>query len=241
MEYVKGNPYFGQVNEKIKQYPYLDKNISCDLLIVGGGINGAIVNYFLSQKYDVVLVDKSRFGMAGTSCATVLLEYQLDDYAEELKKYMNEQDIINVYRMGLESINMIEQFIKENGNKCHFRKIPSFMYTNRILGVTSLKKEHEFRIKHGFESIFYTSKNNPFPFKIKAGIYNIDGGAELNPYLFAKQLIENSKNQNQLYGNTEISSIIKHKNSFKVSTNFGNIINCKKIILATGFNFSLME
>ena len=38
MEYVKGKPYFSDVENKIKSFPYLDKNIECDYLIVGGGI-----------------------------------------------------------------------------------------------------------------------------------------------------------------------------------------------------------
>ena len=42
MEYVKGVPYFCSTKEKIKPYPYLNKNISCDILIIGGGIDGAI-------------------------------------------------------------------------------------------------------------------------------------------------------------------------------------------------------
>ena len=60
MEYVKGKPYFCK-DMKIGQKPYLDKNIKTEILIVGGGIDGAIVNYYLSQKFDVCLVDKSRF------------------------------------------------------------------------------------------------------------------------------------------------------------------------------------
>lgn len=34
MEYVKGNPYFC-TGEKILQYPYLDRDVETDVLIVG--------------------------------------------------------------------------------------------------------------------------------------------------------------------------------------------------------------
>ena len=50
MEYIKGTPYFCKVTEKIKQYPYLRDDCNCDILIVGGGIDGAIANFYLSQK-----------------------------------------------------------------------------------------------------------------------------------------------------------------------------------------------
>lgn len=34
MEYVKGKPYFCLNGEKIARYPYLDRDISCELLII---------------------------------------------------------------------------------------------------------------------------------------------------------------------------------------------------------------
>lgn len=58
MEYVKGRPYFCDVKDRIKQYPYVDKDISTDVLIIGGGIDGAIANFYLSQKFECCLVDK---------------------------------------------------------------------------------------------------------------------------------------------------------------------------------------
>ncbi len=241
MEYVKGQPYFCQVENKIKQYPYLNKNVECEILIIGGGIDGAILNYYLSKKYKVVLVDMSRFGFCCTSCATVLLEYQLDDYANNLLKYMSEEEIVSIYKMGLESIKIIDEFIKVNGNNCNFRKVPSFMFTNSLFGVNAIKKEHDFRLKYGFKSEIFTKENNPFPFDIQAGIYNVDGGAEFNPYLFTKQVIENATNQNMLFENTKIIEIIENENGFVSKTSFGNFIKSKKIVLATGFNFSLMK
>lgn len=65
-----------------------------DLLIIGGGIDGAIANFYLSQKYDVVLVDKGRLGLGCTSCATALLEYQPDDFAGDLLEVMSADDIV---------------------------------------------------------------------------------------------------------------------------------------------------
>lgn len=241
MEYVKGQPYFCQNQEKIKQYPYLNKNIECEILIIGGGIDGAILNYYLSKNHDVVLVDMSRFGRCCTSCATVLLEYQLDDYAQDLLDYISEEEFVDVYKMGLESIEMIDKFIQEHGNHCHFRKAPSFMYTNSIFGIKAIEEEHEFRVKHGFKSKLIHKDNNIFPFPIQAGIYNEDGGAEFNPYLFTKQIIESAKNQNSLYENTNIIKIDEKDDGFEALTSFGNVIKCKKIVLATGFNFSLMK
>lgn len=237
MEYTKGTPYFCNTENKIKQYPYLNKNITCEILIIGGGIDGAITNYYLSQNHNVVLVDKSRLGFGCTSCATALLEYQLDDFAEDLLSELSVKQIVEVYKMGLNSISKISEFISRHGNKCEFSLRPTLMFSDSLLMANSIKKEYEFRKKHKFKCKLFNEQNNPFPFSFKAGLYCEDGGCEFNPYLFTKQMIECSKNQNEIYENTEIDCVEEINNSLVAKTSFGNAINCKKIIYATGFNW----
>jgi len=79
---------------------------------------------------------------------------------------MSEEDIVNVYKMGLASINEIEKFVNKNGNFCHFRKCPSLIYTNNLFKINPIKDEHNFRLKHGFVTKLYNENNNPFPFKL---------------------------------------------------------------------------
>lgn len=241
MEYVKGNPYFCKANKRIKQYRYLNKDIKCDVLIIGGGIDGAICNYYLSKKYDTVLVDKSRFGFSCTSCATALLEYQLDEFAMDLTKYLPIETIVEVYKMGQKSIKKINNFIKENGNKCYFNLRPTFLYTNSIFDKQKIIEEYNFRKKNGFNVKLILENNNPFPFQVKAGIYAKDGGCEFNPYLFTKQMIENSCNQSNLYENTKIENLSVDEDKVTATTNFGNKIVCNKVVIATGFNFELIN
>ena len=239
MEYVKGKPYFCYSTEKVKQYKYLDCDIKCAVLIIGGGIDGAIANYYLSKKFDVALVDKGRIGMGCTSCATALLEYQLDDFASDLNKYMTKDEIIMAYNMGLEAVQKIEKFIKKYGNNCEFALRPTFLYTNSIFTVQKIKQEYFFRKNNGFDCKLYESKNNPFP--IKCGIYVENGGCEFNPYLFTKMMIENSNNQSKIFENTNIKELTKTHNGNVAITIFGEKIVCKKILIATGFNWEVLN
>lgn len=241
MEYIKGKPYFCYCQNKIKKYQYLDKDIECEILIIGGGIDGAIANFYLSKNYDVALVDKSRFGCACTACATALLEYQLDDFASDLKEFMSEEEIITAYKMGLDGIKKIEKFIKQYGNHCEFAPRPTFLYTNSMFSEQDIENEFKFRTKHNFDCKLFTEKDNAFSFPIKKGIYCENGGCEFNPYLFTKQMLENSQNQNKLFENTHITKLTKTENGYIASTAFGEHIKCKKIIIATGFNWEILD
>ena len=240
MEYVKGKPYFCFCDKKIKQYKYLERDIKCDVLIIGGGIDGVIANFYLSQKFDVAMVDKGRFGMACTSCATALLEYQLDDFADELLKYMTKEDIVLAYNLGLNAIDKIQEFIKRYGNNCNFAPRPTFLYSNSIFSAKKVKDEYFFRKNNGFECELLDKTNNFFPFPIKQGIFAKNGGCELNPYLFTKQMVENAKNQDKIFENTNITQIEKLTSHYIAITNYGERIICNKIVIATGFNWEVL-
>lgn len=239
MQTVFGKPYFVDGVEKIKQYPYLSGSLSCDILIVGGGIDGAILNHYLSQNHDVVLVDKSRFGFGATSVATALLEWQLDSFCEELKNELTSVQVSKIYHMGLNSIKKIKNFIKIHGNLCDFKQKSAFLFTNSIFQKRATQQEHEFRKRQGLDSTLFSRTSNPYPFKIKAGLFSEQGGAEFNPYLFTKQMIEVAHNQDKMFENTNIIRLDDTKNKIVATTNFGDQIMCKKIIFATGFNHSL--
>lgn len=239
MEVVKGRPYFCDVKEKMKQYPYLNKDISCDILIIGGGVIGAIANYYISKCFKTVLVDKSRFGFGGSSCSTALLEYILDDSSSELSKYLSPNEIAELYNLGRFGLAKLDKFIIQNGNHCHYNKRDVVMYSNLKADETEMKEEFEFLKKHGFKPEYLDENNNPFEFDIKCGLKLKDGGAEVNTYLLTKQMIEASENRK--FENTEIASIEDNGDYIIATTNFRNTIKCKRVIFATGFNFDLFS
>ncbi|WDC83677.1 hypothetical protein PL321_13945 [Caloramator sp. mosi_1] len=48
MKLVSYNPIWTNKNSIINKYTYLSKNEECDILIIGAGITGAILSYYLS-------------------------------------------------------------------------------------------------------------------------------------------------------------------------------------------------
>ena len=241
MQFVKGEPYFCQGVNKIKRYPYLTKNITCDILVIGGDICGAVANYFLSQKYNTILVESNRLGHSCTSCATALLEYQLDDFAYDLKDNLSEEMIRQVYFAGLNAISKLDAFTKKYGNHCQFAKKDTLVYSNKTKDISALKREYEFRKNAKLDVKYIDKTNNPFPFDIQCGLYCKNGGAECNPYLLEKQFIENASNQSNIYENTTIVDITRQEQYLIARTTYGETIKAKNIVLATGFDYTLVN
>ena len=66
-------------------------------------------------------------------------------------------------------------------------------------------------------------------------------GAEYNPYLLEKQFIENASNQSNIYENTTIVDITRQGNNLLARTSYGEYIKTKNIVLATGFDYTLVN
>lgn len=63
-----------------------------------------------------------------TSCATALLEYQLDDHANDLTKFFTKEELVDVYRIGLKALADIEDIIKNLGNFCNYQKCDALFF-----------------------------------------------------------------------------------------------------------------
>lgn len=79
--------------EKKKTYPTLSKDIKTEIVIVGGGITGALTaHYFMKQGMKCVLVDKSNIATHATSASTAILKYEINQGLKNLMSQVGEQN-----------------------------------------------------------------------------------------------------------------------------------------------------
>ena len=188
LQYAQGRPIFTNINEHKNQYPYLTKNIDTDVCIIGGGITGAITSYYFSKEnISCVLLEKRRIAHLSTSVTTSLLQYELDGNYSELKQYSKGKDIIRAYKLGLKALKEIDNIINEYGNECDYEVRDTLLYTGKKLEYEEIKNEYAIRKENGIDVKFIDEKTNPFSFDLKAGVYSINGGAEIDPYKFTKR------------------------------------------------------
>lgn len=240
-EYVKGNLYFTAAGDKLAPHLYQTEDFSTDTLIAGGGINGAVCAYYFSKNnIDCALIDKARIGHGSTSAATALLEYQLDDFANELTDFYSKQEVSGIYNLGRKSLSDIAKINNDIGGGCNYRAKDTIIYTLKKSQKKALRREFGFRKENGLDVEFFEHGANDFSFPIEAGLYSRGGGAEFNPYLFTKKLVETAEKRGaKIFEHTEAKEIKKIDGGFVVTTAYGNKINCRHIICATGYNTKL--
>ncbi|GKU26771.1 NAD(P)/FAD-dependent oxidoreductase [Clostridium folliculivorans] len=241
VQYVQGDCIFTRVNKITKQYEYLTEDIDTDVIIVGGGVTGAILGYYLTKNnIKCVILEKSRVGHGSTSITTSLLQYELDSTIMGLKQYTTIENIIKSYRLGVKALNEIQDFIEKYGNNCDFKRVDSFLYTSKEIDKNKVEEEYQIRKDNGFKVEFIDQSSNPFTFDVKAGLLSKDGGAQFDPFRFTHELLRVScESSLKVYENTEVVSITYNENDVIAETVYGHKVRGEIIIAATGYNTQL--
>jgi len=238
LHYIQGNVLFAQNNKVPRQYPYLTENLETEVVIIGGGITGAIVSYYLT-KADIpcVVIEQSRVGLGSTCASTALLQYELDSLARDVETYIPMEDILEAYHMGAEALADIKEIIQEYGNRCGYAEKDTLIYTAKDAEIGCLEEEYRIRKEAGFEVELITQETNPFSFELAAGVYAHKGGAQIDPYRFTHQLLEISTAKGvRVYENTAVNKVNYGAEDVELELSYGYTIKAKKIILATGYD-----
>ncbi|MEG1363698.1 MAG: FAD-dependent oxidoreductase [Clostridia bacterium] len=230
MNLTNGDMYFKLKNKITKKYDYLSEDIKTDVVVIGGGITGAISAYYLSKKnINVVVVEKNIIGYGSTSATTALLEYQVDIDLYKLEKMIG-SNAKKIYKLCLNAVDEIESICKEIGSE--FNRVNTLYFTNSFMQKSSILKEYNARKKAKFD-VKYMENNDLI--NLKACIETLESSGVIDPYKFTCDLFKYlEKNNVKIYENTEIEEISSDENVYLKTTNGFNILS-SSAIFCTGF------
>ena len=93
MDLRSDTPYWLIRNGYLSDYPPLRRDLATDVLIVGGGITGALIGHRLAMNgVDVAIVDRRHIGFGSTSASTCFLQYEIDVPLFELSEKIGVKD-----------------------------------------------------------------------------------------------------------------------------------------------------
>lgn len=239
MRLVTGDVLWTKLNDIPQHFDYICNDVECDVLIIGGGITGAITAYYLTKEgIKTILVDKNLVGYGSTSASTAILQYEIDNDLIGLSGIIGEENAARCFKLCEAAITDIEKLVQTLSLNCDFTRKESLYYTSNISEVNFLKKETELRKKYGFnvEFIDGNQAKGMFSFPVAGAIYSKTGAAQINPYRFTHELIKKSLEQGlQVFENTEIKKINSYENEVICETQNRFKIKSKKVMMTTGY------
>ncbi|HEY0432654.1 MAG TPA: FAD-binding oxidoreductase [Chitinophagaceae bacterium] len=237
MELFAGYPYWLMKAGLPYQYPKLTKNMECQVLVLGGGISGALAAYeFVSAGLDTILIDGRTIGLGSTSASTSILQYELDVPLHRLEKIVGEHNARRAYQVCGQAVDGLVALMLDTGFKV-FTKAESLFFSIHGKEIKMLQKECTARRASGFDVEFLNNEQVAERFGVTASAGIASSKAAINnAYLLTHHLLQNSMKRGlRVFDRTKAISIREKKGTVMIETANGMAIRAGNVLNASGY------
>ena len=234
----------GWINDldKRSNIKILNKNESCDWLIIGAGYTGLSAARKLSELHPdkkIIIVDAQLAGEgASARNSGYLVDTTLNDGFTSNKKLSNYKKKTDIYKLGIDAV---KKFIKEHQVDCDWNESGKYFASSNNKDEKVLVNFGKTLSKLDFEHNLFDKKE--LQKKLGTSFYNLGlytkGGILLHPGKLVRAMIDTLPDSVELIEKSQLLEWKKNKDSINCKFKNNNI-NTKKIIFCTnGFLKSL--
>lgn len=187
-------------------YPSLNADITTPILIIGGGITGALIAYkLITEGKKVTLVDKRDICNGSTAASTALLQYEIDISLHQLIEKRGFDCAVSSYKNCEKAIFDLKKIIDSIKSDCQFEFKKSVYFCSVKKDIPFLEREFKARKENGFKVKWL----DEIELK-KQGINGFaaiesESGAVMDPYKLAYDLLKYCTQKGmQIYDRTNI-------------------------------------
>jgi glycine/D-amino acid oxidase-like deaminating enzyme len=173
-------------------YQPLTESLKVDVIVIGGGITGALAAEHLTMRgLSVAIVDKEEPGMGSTAASTAMLQWEIDSTLSELEHYYGFERAAGMYRRSAAAVSGLSKLIVANDIRCYFRPRQTLFLTSNQEGARELLAEQQLRRRAGLPGAYleHCDLFTRFELDRDAAILS-PGSAEADPLLLTWALLD---------------------------------------------------
>ena len=224
--------------DKVNDEPMLDQDISCDLLVVGGGfcgLWGAIQAKEQNPERDVVLIEAKSVANGASGRPAAIMSTSVMHGIDNTERIFP-QDVAELERLGRENMDGFRQTVERYGIDCDIEWGGELKVSIGDEGLSRVDEEYQLYLKYGHEAVRLDKAG--VQAEIKSPIFH--GGAwskkrcgTVHPGKLVRGLKQAALSLGvRIYENTP--HLNNHKAGTAVVVNTpGAIITARKVLLAT--------
>ena len=164
------------------RFPQLDKEVTIDVAIIGGGITGLTAAIeLIHQNKKICIIEAGKIGEGTTGYSTGNLYAPIQSLYSNIASKFSKEATKTIIDSRVFALKYIEQNIKKYGIDCHFLKRPLYLYTNCLKKIKLLQNEFEL-LKEGGLDVSIT-KELPLPVDFVFAL-KVENQARFNPNIY---------------------------------------------------------
>ncbi len=239
MKLHTGQPFWPIRDGLPAVYPPLTASTSCEFVVLGGGITGAILAHRLaSAGREVVVIDKREVASGSTSATTALIQSELDIPAAQLVRRMGETltlEIQNATQRGVAEFRVLGNQVSVDAPQRSTLKLASSKRD-----VRGLHADFSFRERSGFDVQWLSGDELARDFGIvRPGAIRSTDSAECDPYLFTHALLQEAIRLGaRVFDRVPVRDVLLGRDwgdDVIITTEDGHAVRARSVIAATGY------
>jgi glycine/D-amino acid oxidase-like deaminating enzyme len=237
MDLKSGYPYWTVKNGLLAHFPPLDRDVGCDVAVIGAGITGALIAHSLCEAgLDVVVLDKRDAGWGSTSASTALLQYEIDGGMLDIAKRYGEARAAEVFKACEQALHTLEP-IARGVRGADFHRNQSLYYASWPWHAGSVRDEGAMRRRHGFSLDVLERAELHERFGIDASVALLTKVAgRMDPQRVAVGVLAAlAKRGCGVFDRTAVEHWETAGNGLRVVTDRGSVVRCRHLVVAAGY------
>lgn len=238
MDLHDGTPFWPKRDGLPSVYGRLGTDEVCDIVVIGGGITGALIARELTKRgADVVVLDRREVGGGSTSASTAMLQYEIDELLIDLTRAIGVEHATTAYQECARGIDLVERATQDIGENCAFRRSPSVFMAIKSTDLPTVAGEMRARQEAGFavEWLDADDLRRRWGLVALAAVESKIGGS-VDPYLLCHHSLRTVTGRGgRVYARTEASTFAFSPRRVTVTTDRGATIRAKHAVFATGY------
>jgi glycine/D-amino acid oxidase-like deaminating enzyme len=220
-----------------RRYPSLRGRVAADVVIVGGGLTGAVLAWKFSEaNLRIAVLESGRVGCGSTAVNSALLMREPDRDLGELTELYGARAARRIWQLGGEATRDFIATLRRLDIACELEERRSVYYTLDSGGAAKLRAEHRRRRDAGFGAKWLDAAalHRMTGIRGAAAIVS-NGNAQLNPYAACIGLLRAARsNGAQIFERSAARRITPTRTGIEAVTSGGTVI-ADRAVIATGY------
>lgn len=216
-----------QQDISIQSRKSLQGNINTQTVVIGAGMAGILIAYFLKkQGHEVIVVEAREIASGQTKNTTAKITSQHGLFYNKMIRNVGIEKARLYARANEQAIKQYEQLIREEKIDCQFERLPSYLYSMQDEKKQQLKQEAKAAASLGIDAKYVEGEEiTELPFKV-SGAVCFENQAQFQPLAFITHLAQKL----EIYEHTKVLEVKEHT----VVTDQGKI-QAQNIVFATHY------